>query len=364
MKYRTTKSPTIRAERSRPSGNEPPRDARRKVTAADVAKLASVSQSAVSRYFTPGGSVSKKTADAIKKAATELAYRPNDVARSLITGRSYVVGLIVAYLENQYYPKAIELISRRLRRAGYNLQIFISSQDGSDADRIVEDILACQLEGIIVASVTLSSDIVSACQARDVPVVLFNRSQDDLRVSSVTSDNMNGGYRVAKHFAECGYQRIGYIAGLENVSTQRDREAGFLKGLADAGLQLFARECGRFNYEDAAVAARRMFQARIRPDCVFVANDHMALAVMDVLRHELNIKVPADVAVVGYDDSTPSGWPSYNLTTIQQPSERMADKTVELLLYQIEHGVVHNERILIEGALVVRGSTSATARIQ
>lgn len=318
---------------------------------------AGVSQSAVSRFFTPGASVSKKTAKRVREAAEKLGYRPNVVARSLITGRSHVIGLVVAYLENQFYPSAIEELSRKLKDRGYNLQIFISSLDATDVDEIIETILASQLDGIIVASVTLSSNIVSRCRNLAVPVVLFNRSQDDLSVSSVTSHNEMGGYRIALHLAEYGYRRIGYIAGLGETSTQRDREEGFRRGLAETGLGLFSREQGDFDYEKAAMAARRMFGQAERPDSVFVANDHMALSVLDVLRHELHLDVPNDVAVVGYDDIAPSSWPSYELTTIRQPSDRMAEKTVEILLDQIENGEIHNDKVLIDGPLIVRRST-------
>ncbi len=341
---------------------------RRKVTAAEVAAKAGVSQSAVSRYFTPGASVSKKTAALVRDAAEALGYRPNVVARSLITGRSHVVGLIVAYLENQYYPHSIELIAKHLKARGYNLQIFISSLDATDAHEIVENILECQLEGIIAASVTLTSDIVSRCQDLGVPIVLFNRSQDGLFVSSVTSDNMLGGYRVAQHLVEQGCRRIAYIAGLEETSTQRDREAGFLRGLRDAGLELYARGQGQFSAAVAADATRRMFTAEQIPDAVFVANDHMALAALDVLRHELGISVPETVAVVGYDDITPASWASYELTTIRQMSERMAEKTVELLIGQIEHRTLQIEKVQIDGPLIVRqtsdrkGSAAHSAR--
>lgn len=330
---------------------------RKKVTASDVARLAGVSQSAVSRYFTAGASVSKKTSALVKQAAETLGYRPNVVARSLITGRSHVVGLILAYLENQYYPQAIEFIASELKKRGYNLQIFISSLDATDTHDIIEKILESQLEGIIAASVTLTSDIVAQCQEVGVPIVLFNRSQDGLVVSSVTSDNVVGGFRVARHLIEQGCERIAYIAGLEETSTQRDRETGFLRGLNEVGRGLFARGCGQFSAAAAAQAAREMFTSEVIPDAVFVANDHMAIAVMDVIRHELKLCVPEDVAVVGYDNIIPAGWAAYDLTTIKQMSERMAEKTVELLIDQVEKKTLHVEKIQIDGPLVIRSSS-------
>jgi DNA-binding LacI/PurR family transcriptional regulator len=131
-----------------------------------------------------------------------------------------------------------------------------------------------------------------------------------------------------------GHQRIGYIAGWEGASTQRDRELGFTTRLAEAGRTLFAREVGNFRMDEAAEAARRMFavDAGDRPDAVFVANDHMAIPVIDTLRSEFGLRVPDDVSVVGYDDVPAASWPAYSLTTVRQPADRMVEETVDLLL--------------------------------
>ncbi len=139
----------------------------------------------------------------------------------------------------------------------------------------------------------------------------------------MTSDNHHGGRKLAEFLLAGGHQRIAHIAGWEGASTQQDREAGFLQGLAQGGASLYARAVGNFNFETARSAAREMFAGPDRPDAVFVANDHMAFAVMDVLRFELGLTVPQDVSVVGYDDVALSAWSSYDLTTVRQPSNRM-----------------------------------------
>lgn len=331
--------------------------ANEKVTSNDVARLAGVSQSAVSRYFTPGTSVSKKTAEKIKAAADELGYRPNVLARSLITGRSRIIGLVVAYLENYFYPEVVERLSKALQDQGYHVLVFISSIAADSVDEITQEILDYQVDGIVLASANMSSELAARCHASGVPIVLFNRLQDDIRLSAVTSDNRGGGRALADLLVSLGHTRCGYIAGFEEASTQRDREGGFREGLEAAGLTLYAREVGNFRYEEAQAAARRMFSGPDRPDAVFVCNDHMAFAVMDVLRFELNLRIPEDVSVVGFDDVPPARWPAYNLTTIRQNVDDMVAETVATLLQSIKEGEGAARRVTLDGALIVRGST-------
>jgi len=329
-----------------------------KVTSLDVAKLAGVSQSAVSRYFTPGTSVSKKTSEKVKKAADALGYRPNIIARSLITGQSRIIGLVVAYLENYFYPEVVERLSKTLQDKGYHVLVFISSLAAENVDQITQEILDYQVDGIVLASANMSSDLAARCHASGVPIVLFNRLQDDQRLSAVTSDNRAGGRKLAEYLVSLGHKRFGYIAGFGGASTQRDREQGFREGLELAGHSLTLREVGNFRYEDAQEAARRMFgDAGHRPDAVFVCNDHMAFAVMDVLRFELGLRVPEDVSVVGFDDVPPARWPAYNLTTIRQNVDDMVVETVDTLMTQIGDKAAPSRRVVLDGELIVRGST-------
>ena len=308
-----------------------------KITSMEVAKLAGVSQSAVSRVFTPGASSSKKTNELVRKAAAELGYRPNVLARSLITGKSRMIGLVVAYLDNYFYPEALELLSSALQKKGYHVLIFMSGNKEGDIADAVDEILDYQVDGIIAASVSMSSDLAKRCTSAGVPVVLFNRTQDDDRLSAVTSDNFQGGQKVARFLLAGGHKRIGYIAGWEGASTQRDREKGFTEELVRNGQELYAREVGNFNSDEARQAARTMFSKQNFPDAVFVANDAMAIAVIDVIRFELGLQVPEQVSVVGYDDVPISSWPAYDLTTVRQPANRMVAETVSILIESIEN---------------------------
>jgi DNA-binding LacI/PurR family transcriptional regulator/mannose-6-phosphate isomerase-like protein (cupin superfamily) len=338
-------------------------DHAQKATAADVASRAGVSRSAVSRYFTPGASVSPRTAQKVARAAAELGYRPNILARSLMTGHSRIIGLVVAYLDNYFYPEVLERLSTALQKRGYHVLVFMAPSTRANVDQVISEILDYQVDGIIMASVTLSSELTYRCQAVGVPVVLFNRLQDTDGISAVTSDNFAGGRLVADFLVAGGHRRMAYIAGSESASTQRDREAGFRAGLSAAGLDLVTRGVGDYDRETTARVCREIFgaEARERPDAVFVANDHMAIVVMDVLRHELGLAVPGDVSVVGYDDVPPASWLSYDLTTVRQPADLMVAETIEILLGHVADPTMPPRRVATEARLVVRGSARRPA---
>ena len=330
-----------------------------RVTSQQVAQRAGVSQSAVSRVFTKGASASEATEAKVRKAAEELGYRPNILARSVKTGRSRIIGLVVAYLDNYFYPEALEKLSKALQERGYHVLIFMAGNTTDNIDHVMQEILDYQVDGIIVASVALSSGLAEKCADANVPVVMFNRKQDGANVGSVTSTNFAGGIKVANFIVAHNPKRIGYIAGWEGASTQRDREAGFTRQLAKHGRKIDCRLVGNFSTDETKKAARAMFDRTDRPDAVFVANDHMAFAVMDVLRSELDLQVPEDVIVVGYDDVPPASWPVYDLTTVRQPANRMVAATVEMLLDTIEQGLPCVTDVEIDSPLIIRGSAPA-----
>jgi DNA-binding LacI/PurR family transcriptional regulator len=326
-----------------------------KVTAMDVARLAGVSQSAVSRVFTHGASASKATVEKVRSAAQQLGYRPDPLARAMITGRTRIIGLVVAYLDNQFYPVVLELLSRALQARGYHVLVFMAENSTERVPEVMQELLDYQVDGIITASVAMTNDLTTRCSAAGIPIVMFNRGQDDDRLSEVTSDNIAGGRRAARHLIETGHRRIAHVMGWQGSSTGRDRAEGFRQALRDEGLEPFAMIDGMYSRDVASDAVRAMFSGNEKPDGIFVSSDHMAFAIMDTLRFELGLSIPDDVSVVGYDDVPMAAWPSFNLTTIRQPVRRMVEATVDILLNQIEGESAPN-RIRIDGPLVKRGS--------
>lgn len=331
-----------------------------KVTSADVARLAGVSQSAVSRVFTPGASASKRTIEKVRAAAQTLGYRPNVLARAMITGKSRIIGLVVAYLENQFYPLAIERLSRILQERGYHILIFMAENATEKVAEVVDELLDYQVDGIITASVGITNDLAARCNAAGIPVVMFNRGQDDARFSEVTSDNVAGGRIAAEFLIAGGHRRIAHVMGWQGSSTGRDRAEGFRQGMNAAGLEPFAMVDGAYSREHAARAARELCLGKERPDAIFVGNDHMAFGVMDELRFGLGLRIPEDLSIVGYDDVPIAAWPSYRITTIRQPVDDMVLATVDAILHQIEgdHAPRH---IRVPSPLIVRNSARIPA---
>lgn len=330
-------------------------DAPAKITAQDVARLAGVSQSAVSRVFTPGASASKATAQKVRAAAEQLGYRPDPLARAMITGRTRIIGLVVAYLENQFYPMALERLSRALQGRGYHILVFMAENSTEKVAEVVHELIDYRVDGIITASVSMSNDLTARLLALGIPVVNFNRGQDDARLTDITSDNIAGGRCAGEFLIAAGHQRIAHVMGWQGSSTGRDRATGFRQAMEAAGLAPMAMIDGMYNRDTAAAVARDLCAGPDRPDAIFVGNDHMALAVMDTLRFDLGLRVPQDVSIIGYDDVPMAAWPSFALTTIRQPVNRMVAATVDAILGQID-GTATPQKIRIDGPLMVRRS--------
>ncbi len=325
-----------------------------KVTSLEVARRAGVSQSAVSRVFTPGASASAKTVEKVKRAAQELGYRPNSLARAMVSGKSRIIGLVVAYLENQFYPVALELLSNALQAEGYHILIFTAPNSTDGVDSVLADLMDYQVDGIIAASVSMSSPLAARARAAGIPVVLFNRGQEGAGFSNVTSANYDGARAVAEFLLDGGHRQIAHIAGWQGSSTGRDRARGFIDVLKEAEVTPFAVVDGMYK-RSVAMECTRQLISNTRPDAIFVGNDHMAFAVLDVLR-EANLIAGRDISVVGFDDVPQAAWASYDLTTYRQPVNRMVDATVSLLLEQIGSGQARPQKIEIEGELILRGS--------
>ncbi len=333
-----------------------------KITSLEVAKLAGVSQSAVSRVFTKGASASAATVEKVQKAAAELGYRPNVLARAMITGKSRIIGLLVAYLDNQFYPEALERLSNALQASGYHILIFTVPNSTDNIENVVRDLMDHQVDGIIAASVSMSSGLAELCASAGIPVVLFNRGQPGSGLSAVTSANVKGGALATQALIDAGHTRIAHIAGWEGSLTGRDRQQGFEDAMADSGLTPFAIIDGMYKREIAAASTRQLMSGTARPDAIFVGNDHMAFAVIDTIR-TMGFTVPQDVSIIGYDDVPLASWAAYDLTTVRQPVNRMVEATVTTLLAQIEGTPAdegtYSQTIEIEGPLIQRSSSRA-----
>ncbi|MBU2878984.1 MULTISPECIES: LacI family DNA-binding transcriptional regulator [Aliiglaciecola] len=323
--------------------------------ASDVAKLAGVSQSAVSRTFTEGASVSLKTRNKVIEAAQQLGYRPNLLARSLLKGKSNIVGVVLGNLENPFYSQILDVLSTSLSAGGKRLLVFTVGAN-AEADAQIDEMLQYRVDALILMSTTLSSSLAKQCQSAGIPVVFLNRTGQFPECWAVTGDNQRGSHLIGKHLIDCGYQRIAFMAGYVDSSTSSEREQAFSQYIQEQGRPAPIREVGHFSRQGALAAARRLLALPQPPDAIFCANDHMAMACLDVAKFEFDLEPGKDIGIVGFDDVSAASWPSFELTTFSQPVALMAQKAAELIInpalvsQQAEHFVV-------PGELLIRSST-------
>lgn len=327
-----------------------PTELGRPVTSYDVAARAGVSQSAVSRCFSPGGSISERTRAKVTAAADALGYRPNAIARSLITQQSNMVAILVANLG--FHPELTALLSRSFAARGLHVLLFTLEQEG-DADRIVDEIWQYRVDGV-VAGVHLAPRHIKTFAQRRTPLVFLNRLYRDVPANSVCCDQVEGERLLVDRLIAAGHRRFGIVAGPADSHVSEERVAEAIARLTQAGVRDIVKARGDFDYD----SGRRAFHELVRaadgrpPDAVMCANDSMAMGCMDAARHDLGLTVPGDISIVGFDGQPQAYWASYDLVTVRQPLTTMVEAAVDMLLARVENPTLGAERRMFSGELV------------
>ncbi len=323
-------------------------------SAHDVARLAGVSQAAVSRAYTPGASIAEPTRVRVLEAAKELGYRPNLHARSLITGKSGIVGVVIGNPRNTFYLEALDALSAGLARKDLHLLVFTARHEAS-IDGLVDSLLRFRVDSLLLMSATLSSELAEQCRTNGIPVVFFNRPPEaGQKFRSVTSANHVGVERVTQHLYDQGYRRLGLISGADRSSTTLEREHAFIAKTQQLGLPMPAIELGGFGHL-ALPAFHRLMDSHERPDAIFCTNDMMAMASIESARFEYGLKPGRDIGIAGFDDIEGASWLSFDLTTYSQPVKPMIEKAIEIIANPSEFP--DGTHLTVEGQVVVRAST-------
>lgn len=334
---------------------------RGRVSQKDVAREAGVSQATVSRVFTDEESVSEGKRKAVEAAAERLGYRPDAIARSLVQDATRMVGLAIMRFTNPFYARMIRDFTRALQERGY-WTLLLNVASPGEMEETLPTALQYQVDGMIVTSATLSSQMANEFARAGTPVVLFNRYALGNNVNAVCCDNVEGARMVADALLDGGHERVAYVTGEVGSSTNRDREEGFTQGLREHGYTLMLREAGHYTYESGAIAARRLLGRDDPPDAIFCANDLMAMGALDVARSEMGLQVPDDLSIIGFDDIPMASWPAYSLTTVRQPIKPMVDATIDVLMDAIETPGAQREIEWIPPVFVDRAS-ARTAQV-
>ncbi len=331
------------------------RRARRRVTSEDVASQAGVSRSAVSRTFTPGASVSQETRDRVLRAAKELGYRRNALARSLTTNSTDLIAVVMGYLSSQYEPYFFGRLTARLQRM-HKRALLVHVDDSDEVGVPLLEALSYPVEGAIVAAGSISPETAEECMRLGIPLVLSGRAIEADGVDAVCCDNFRGAQLAAEALVNAKHKRIAYIGGKATIQAEVERSAGVRDGLAAHGLSLFAEERGDFSFESGYRTALTLLRADQPPDAIFCCNDAMAMGAMDAARHTVGLAVPDDVSIIGFDDIPMAAWPGFNLTTLRNPVDEAVDNILDLLQRRIERPNLPPVIRRIRPVMVRRGS--------
>ncbi len=323
----------------------------RRATSYDVARLAGVSQSAVSRCLQPGASASAKMRERVSRAALELGYTPNAIARSLITRRSNLIAVLISNLTSLYYPEVLSELSAHATSHGERILLFALPHE-SDIDDVLDQVLQYQVDGVI-AAVRLSPQQLAAIDHRRIPVVFFNRYLRDHPVNSVCCDQVDGARILVTRLHKAGHRRFGVIAGPKDSVVGEERVRATIERLQELGIKDTPVVRGGYDYESGAAGLHELIKLGKRaPQVAVCANDVMAIGCIDAARFDLGFNVPEQLSVVGFDGVGPSTWRSYQLTTIRQPIRRMAEAALMLLMDRVENPKLPPEKRVLSGQIM------------
>jgi DNA-binding LacI/PurR family transcriptional regulator len=338
-----------------------PSAADRRVTAREVAKLAGVSISAVSRAFTKGASVSAATRTKVLDATRSLGYRPNVLARSLITRRTELIGLISNNFDNPAFMEIFDLFTRRLQQHGLR-PLLVNLSEGVPPNGALDTLLQYSVDGVIVASSPLHRQFARACVEARLPAVqAFGRQVGKFPITAVGADNVHGGWLAAQLLCERGYRRIAYLGGPSTAPSTKDRLKGFRSRLLPEGLRPVREVFGSsFSYQTGNVLMRQLLNYG-NIDAVACGDDILAIGAIDACR-ELEVSIPGDVGIIGFDDMPMASWSAYNLTTVRQPLGDIIVTAVEIILEIVDKPQRAAETRLFACEPIVRGTLREPVR--
>jgi LacI family transcriptional regulator len=332
------------------------------VTIRDVAREARVHPGTVSRALNQEtrGLVNQETAERVLRAAEQLGYRPNRIARGLKTSRSHTIGVLIPDITNPLFPPILRGIEDRLADDGYTALVVNTDNDPVRERSHLEAMRARQVDGFISATARLDRELLDEIGAGAVPLVLVNRSLEDGSVPSVTVNDRQGIKLAVDHVAALGHTRIAHMAGPQNLSTGHRRYLGFLEAMHSAGLPTpdtcvhFTRF---FTEEEGAAGAAALLDADPGCSAIVAANDLLALGCYDAL-HTRGVRCPDDVSIVGFNDMPFIGRLLPPLTSVRIPQREIGTVAAALLLERLAGAVGVAREILLEPTLIVRGSTA------
>ncbi|CAH1651208.1 MAG: LacI family DNA-binding transcriptional regulator [Chelatococcus sp.] len=336
--------------------NEEP-TARRFVSAQQVAELAGVSRSAVSRAFTPGASIAAETREKVMRAAEELGYQVNDLARGLLAHRSRLVGLVVTKPELGFRAHLVAALTRALIRRG-NVPFIINTGSSEPEMRAAQTALfGYRAEATVILSGSPPSSFVELARQNGQPLIMIGRSEPDC--DHIQIDNAGAAREAARIFAARGLRRLALAGSASGTPSIIERGQAFLGEARRLGAEVMAAQGRDSDYAGGQEAATRLFKTEPPPEAVFCVNDLIAFGLIDAARSQHGLVVPRDLQVIGFDDIPEAAWEAYRLSTFRQDPDEIAGCTIALLDRRLADPLAPPSTTRLKAAFVQRSSTAA-----
>ena len=326
-------------------------------TILDVAERANVSKSLVSLVMRGASNVSEARREAVLKAAMELGYRPNELARGLVLRRTHTIGVLLSDLRNPFFAETVEGVKEEAGSLRYRTLLGTGERDPDHEVRAISVLLERQPAGMILLSPCIPAAELDKV-ASSTPTVLVGRRTNGSALDCVVNDDFAGALMAVEHLAQLGHRRIAHVSGGAGAGAA-DRLRGYERAMACLGLErhLFVAG-GEYTERGGYEGARRFLAEKTRPTAIFVANDLAALGAMTAIR-EAGLSVPEDISVVGYDNTYLAALSSISLTSVDQPRHDMGILAARLLLERIESGRTEPRLEVLKPSLVARSTSSA-----
>jgi DNA-binding LacI/PurR family transcriptional regulator len=324
----------------------------------DVARLAGVSTATVSRALNGSARIAPATQRAIDEAVAQLGYRPNTIARSLVTRATQTIAMLLPDVTNPFYAELVHSVQQAALERDYTMLLCTTEGDAAQEERYLELLRAKQVDGVLVDGLVLPDERIDRFVSDGLPIVCLDRDVQSAAVPLVQVDNVVGARLAIEHLIGLGHGLIAHVSG-PDVGIARDRVAGYREALTAAGLPThpLAVVQGDWTDEGGFRAARMLIHNRVPFTAVFAANDLSAIgAINGLMLHGL--RIPEDVSVVGFDDLRLAAYTSPPLTTVRQPAAAIARRATEILLDVISGAEPPRRRELFRPELVVRQSTT------
>jgi len=328
----------------------------------DIAKKLNLSASTVSRALKDNPVISESTRILVKRIADEMGYRPNILAANFRTKRTNTIGVIVPLINRHFFSSVISGIEEVAYNRGFAVTISQSNDKLEKECKIAHTFFSNRVDGIIISigMETNSFDHLKLFTEKNIPIVFFDRVVDEIETHKIVVDDYGGGYRVTKHLISQGTKTIAHIGGPLLLKIYENRQKGYCDALKDAGLLIDESLIvnNSLTREEGTLAIEKLMQNKVKPDAIFCANDTTALSVIIYLQKN-KIKVPEDIAVIGFSNEPFSEVVTPSISTVKQPGFLMGQKAAQLIIHQILHD---NENpvyktIVMPTELIIRDSS-------